>query len=144
MRGREASIWKSLSAKEASQGGQREEEIVCMSVCGGMEGVPVVMQAQTSDQESGWWTSLPLWNDTISLASKDPPMYSPVDLDCFKWNTNYGISKNGSKVALVFVSLHLMGPRATTHSKETNTPRTASGSHSYISISCLILLLTLK
>lgn len=53
VRGREASIWKSLSAKEASQGGQREEEIVCMSVCGGMEGVPVVMQAQTSDQESG-------------------------------------------------------------------------------------------
>lgn len=33
VRGREASIWKSLSAKEASQGGQREEEIVCMSVC---------------------------------------------------------------------------------------------------------------
>lgn len=53
VRGREASIWKSLSAKEASQGEQREEEIVCMSVCGGMEGVPVVMQAQTSDQESG-------------------------------------------------------------------------------------------
>lgn len=61
---------------------------------------PEVKQAEAGSHASGWWSWLPLWNDSISQPTTDPPMYSLWDFDCFKLKSDPQVSKSNAKAGV--------------------------------------------